>query len=81
MCINCKTLAIEQAITTDKNIPTSTPSPVIAIIDFGDSNGTIWLYYLNNINKYLLPEVGFVSANNITGLDSPSTLPALTVMT
>ena len=51
-----------------------------AIIDFGDPNGTIRLYYLNNINNYILPEVGFVSSNIITGLDSPNTLPALTVM-
>ena len=33
MCINCITLAIEQTITTDNNIPTSTPSTVIVIID------------------------------------------------
>ena len=46
------------------------------IIDFGDPNGTIWLYYLNNINKDVLPEVGFVSSNIITGLHSSSTLPA-----
>ena len=32
MCINCITLAIEQAITTDNNIPTSTPSPVIELV-------------------------------------------------
>ena len=52
-----------------------------AIIDFGDPNGTIKLYYLlNNINNYVLPEVGFVSLNIITGLDTPNTLPALTVM-
>ena len=52
-----------------------------AIIDFGDPNGTIRLYYLlNNINNYVLPEVGFVSLNIIIGLDSPNTLPALTMM-
>ena len=51
-----------------------------AIIDFGDPNGTRRIYLINIINKYLLPEVGFVSLNIITGLDSPSTLPALTVM-
>ena len=50
------------------------------LIDFGDPNGTIKLYYSNNINKYFLPEVGFVSPNIITGLDIPNTLPVLTVM-
>ena len=52
-----------------------------AIIDFGDPDGTISLYYLIiNINKYILPEAGFVSSNVIIGLDTPNTLPALTVM-
>ena len=51
-----------------------------AIIDFGDPNGTIRLYYLSSINNYLLPEVGFISINFLIGLDSPNTLPAFTVM-
>ena len=52
-----------------------------AIIDFGDPNGSRRLYYLiNNINKYILPEVDFVSINFVIGLDSPNTLPALTVI-
>ena len=45
-----------------------------ALIDFGDPNRTITLYYLNIINNYILPEVGFVSPNIIIGLDSPNTL-------
>ena len=52
-----------------------------AIIDFGDPNGTIRLYFLNiNINNYILHKVGFVSSTIITRLDCPNTLPDLTVM-